>query len=143
MPDAGCRIIFSNEFGMTYFDLEIGSDTFLVHYCFEPLNKKALWKIMETDLRLLFATEEASGETGKFIQKETNYLVFKNKQENLTRWDLFSSGGDTLVETRGRSNLADQVVITFTNYQQGFPSRIILLNSFVKIKLSLSLLSIN
>ncbi|MFH1296141.1 MAG: hypothetical protein ABIJ04_02570 [Bacteroidota bacterium] len=143
--DAGVkyRIVFSNEFGMTYFDLEIGSDSLHVHYCFEPLNKKALWKILETDFRLLLTTEEVSGYMKSYIQDKTNYLACRQKQGNIVRWDLYTCEGDTLVEVRGKSNLADQAHIAFNGYQQGFPSRIIILNPFIKLKLSISLLSIN
>ncbi|NQV02728.1 MAG: hypothetical protein HQ542_08790 [Bacteroidia bacterium] len=141
--DAGYRIVFSNEFGMTYFDLEIGSNTFQVKNCFRPMNKKALWKILKTDFRLLLATEKVSDQVKLFVQDETNYLVCQNKQRNLDRWDLFTSAGDTLVEVRGKSNMADQTNITFTGYQQEFPLQITIFNSFIKLKLSLSLLSVN
>ena len=137
------RVVFSNEFGMTYFDLEIGSDSIQVHYCFEPINKKALWNLLKTDFRLLLANEEASNQVKSYLQDETNYLVCQHKQGNLDRWDLFTPAGDTLVEVRGKSNLADLSFITFTGYQHGFPSRITIFNPFIKLKLFLSLISVN
>jgi len=137
------RVVFSNEFGMTYFDIEIGTNYFKVNYCFEPLNKKMLWKIMKTDFRLLFASEEASEPSKHYVQDESNFLVYKSKQGELKRWDLFTSSGDTLVEIRGNSNIADQALITFTGYQNKFPLRITLVNSIIRLQFSLSLLSIN
>ncbi len=143
MPDAECRIVFSNEFGMTYFDVEVEANRFKVNYCFEPLNKKMLWKILETDFRLLLATEEDSDTRKCFTQDSTNYHVFKSKNRNLTRWDLYYPEDNTLVEIRGKSTIADQSVITFSNYHDEFPSSISIVNSIIKLKFSLSLISIN
>lgn len=141
--DAGYRMVFSNEFGMTYFDVEIGNNLFKLKYCFEPLNKKVLWKILQTDLRLLFASEASVGSPEYYLQDQSNYIVIRNKQQNLTRWDLFEYSCDTLAEIRGKSNIADQVKLSFSTFREGFPSRISIDNPIIKLKISLSLLSLN
>ncbi len=143
LPGNTYRIVFSNEFGMTYFDVEVGADRFNVNYCFEPLNKKMLWKIMETDFRLLLLSEEESVNHKCFTQDSTNYMVYKSRYSNLTRWDVYDSSGDTLVEVRGKSTIADPTMITFANYHDKFPSRITIVNPIIKLKYSLSLISIN
>lgn len=143
IPDTGYRIVFSNEFGMTYFDVAIGNNLFNLNYCFEPLNKKILWKILETDFRLLFASEPSVGSPEYYLQDQTNYIVIRNKQDDLTRWDLFENSCDTLAETRGKSNMADQAKLSFSTFREGFPSRISIDNPIIKLKISLSLLSIN
>lgn len=136
------RMVFSNEFGMTYFDIETGNQTFHVNYCFGPLDKKMLWKVMKTDLKLLFPRKPDQGKESFFLQDQTNLLVSKMKQGNITRWNLYSPP-DTLKEVRGKSTLADHATITFSNFSNGFPSRIMLTNALIKLKFSLSLISIN
>ena len=53
MPEKTFRIVFTNELGMKFFDLEIGNTVFIVHFCYPSLNKKALLKLLGNDFRLL------------------------------------------------------------------------------------------
>jgi len=140
---AAYRIVFSNEFGMTYFDIQVNEDNFLLNYCFEPLNKKTLWKILGTDFRLLFASEVVSAPEKRYIQNDSGYLVSRNNQGNLKRWDLYTPSGDTLVAVHGKSNMFDQTMISFTGYQNIVPARVVIVNPIVNLKFSLSLLSVN
>ena len=54
VPDNSFRIIFTNELGMKFFDLEIGEKGSIVHFCYPSLKKRALLKLLENDFRLLF-----------------------------------------------------------------------------------------
>jgi len=137
------RIVCSNELGMTYFDLEVAPGVFRLNYCFEPLNKNALWRILETDFRLLLSPEAGTTPIKTFVQEESNYLVCKSKQGGISRWDLYSPMGDTLLEVRGKSSLADPSWISYAEYHREFPFRINISNPLIKLKLSLSLLSLN
>jgi len=143
VPANTYRLVFSNEFGMTYFDVEVEANQVKVNYCFEPLNKKMLWKILETDFNVLFAGEEDADTRKCFIQDGTNYQVYKSKSRNLTCWHVYYPDGNALVEVRGKSTIADQSLITFSDYVNGFPSRISMMNPIIKLKFSLSLISIN
>ncbi|MBE0648090.1 MAG: hypothetical protein IH596_09920 [Bacteroidales bacterium] len=143
IPDTGYRVVFSNEFGMTYFDVETRETRLQINYCFEPLNKKMLWKILETDFLLLLDAKKGSFDGECFVQGTTNYLVYKRKAGNLKRWDIYNPTGDTLLEIRGKRSVADPALISFTNYRDTSPFRITLVNDIIKLKLSLSLISIN
>ena len=103
MPDSEYRIVFSNEFGMTYFDLELQSDSFNVIYCFEPMNKKMLLSLLESDFRLLI--DEGPSQNGKwYLQEHTNVMVYHVKHGKQRTWSSFSTNGDTLISQTAFSN---------------------------------------
>ena len=55
MTEAGTyRTLFSTHFGLSLFDLEIGSDSLTVHHCIEPLNKKKILSLFYRDFSVLF-----------------------------------------------------------------------------------------
>lgn len=143
MPDSGCRMVFSNEFGMTYFDVETDNHHFQVNYCFAPLDKKMLWKILKTDFRLLLESGEDQVPDDWFVQDSTNFLACKSRQGTIIRWNVYDPTETILMEVRGKSSFTDLARITYAGYQNGFPSRIKLVNPIIKLEISLSLISFN
>jgi len=133
------RIVFANEIGMTFFDLELRSDSLKVISCFESLNKKALMKIFETDFRLLTGINPVTS-MDFYSQSPSNNQVIAGKAGKYKVWQTFSQSGDTLYKTSGKSTIADPVFISYQNYSRGFPTRIIMENPFIGMKLSLRLL---
>jgi len=103
------------------------------------LNKKILIKIFETDFRLLTGTNPViSGDF--YIQSPTNNQVVAGKTGKYKTWQTFSPSCDTLYKTSGKSTIADPVFISYQDYSHGFPTRIILENPFIGMKLSLRVL---
>jgi len=133
------RIVFANEIGMTFFDLELRPDSFKVISCFESLNKKALMKIFETDFRLLTGANPVTS-MDFYIQSPSNNRVVAGKAGKFKTWQTYSPSGDTLFKISGKSTIADPVFISYQGYRHGFPTRIILENPFIGMKLSLRLL---
>jgi hypothetical protein len=133
------RIVFANEIGMTFFDLELKSDSFRVISCFESLDKKALMKIFETDFRLLTGMDPERNERF-YRQSGTNNLVISARAGKYKTWQTFSPSGDTLYKTAGKSTFADPVFISYLKYRDGFPVKITVENPFIGMKWSLRLL---
>jgi hypothetical protein len=134
------RIVFMNEVGMTFFDLEMKPESFKVVSCFESLNKKALMKIFETDFRMLLWDGPLKNGKG-FIQEGTNNMVFSGMAGSYHAWQTYSPGGDTLYATSAKSTIADPAILTFEQYKDGFPIKITIENPFIGMKLSLRKLS--
>jgi hypothetical protein len=134
------RIVFVNEVGMTFFDLETGISTFRVVSCLPSLDKKALHKILETDFRMLLFTAP-SAPTAAYRQCMSNYLVTSNKSDPYDTWHTYTSGGDTLLSLAGKKTVADPCIIRFEKYINGFPSKISVENPFIGMKLLLRKLS--
>ena len=70
--DTSTRIIFTNEMGMKYFDLEFFPEQLMIHYCFPSMARKSLLKIIEFDFRLLFP------------EVQTNEIKILSRHENPT-----------------------------------------------------------
>lgn len=58
LPDHEIRILGSTYFGLSLFDFSLRRDTFIVNSCIEPMRKKKMLKILETDFQILFLTNE-------------------------------------------------------------------------------------
>ena len=51
--DKSYRIVLSTHFGLSIFDFELSPDTFIVHHCAEPLQKKKLLSLLHLDFAVL------------------------------------------------------------------------------------------
>ena len=140
MPGSEYRIVFSNEFGMTYFDLELQSDSSSVIYCFEPMNKKMLLNLLKSDFRLLIGGNPSLN--GKwYMQEHTNHKVYHAKHGKQRIWSTFSAKCDTLLLKTASSNLFDRTTINYHAYIDEFPSKIQIQNPVINLDLNLTLLS--
>jgi len=121
---------------MTFFDIEMTPDSFRLVSCFESLNKKALMKIIETDIRML--TWDGSLKNEKLYRQDvTNNKVVSGKAGKYKTWQTLSPSGDTLWATAAKSTIADPVIISYDKYKDGFPLKITIENPFIGMKLSL------
>ena len=135
------RVVFANEIGMTFFDLEITQKGLRVINCFKSLNKKALMKILETDFRLLTGIDPVKHKK-IFRQSFSNNVAISGKTQKYSTWHTFSSKGDTLFKTAGRSTIADPVIITYENFADASPIKITIENPVIGLKLLLRRLTI-
>ena len=53
MPNLGCQLVWRQ-----LFDFSLHCDTFIVNSCIEPMRKKKMLKILETDFKNLFLKSE-------------------------------------------------------------------------------------
>lgn len=65
------RTLFSTHFGLSLFDLEISSDSLLVHYCVEPLKKKKILNLLRRDFSVLL---------GLNLKQENDVIVYSCTQ---------------------------------------------------------------
>jgi len=70
------RIVFSNEMGMNFFDVELKQNEFIVHSCFPSLNREALLKLLENDFRLLLFTDTTIFKIKQGRSKDPELNVF-------------------------------------------------------------------
>jgi len=143
MTDSVHRIIFSNEFGMTFFDFELTADSFNVVYCFEPMNKKGLIRIFETDFRLLLAKLDDPDDCTWYLQKGSGTNICKTGKEGYTIWNSLSPDCNSIVERSGYSNFIDKTILSYHFNNGTIPAGVTILNPLIKLKLRLSLISRN
>jgi len=130
------RIVFMNEVGITFFDLEIMTGSFKVVSCFGSLDKKALLKIFETDFRMLICDHPLNAEK-KYRQEGTTNKVLSGSTGKYKTWQTFSPAGDTLLAISAQSTITDPVFISFSKYKDGLPLAITIENPVIGMKLSL------
>ena len=70
------RIMFSNELGINFFDLELKGDEFIVHSCFPSLNRTSLLKLLKNDFRLLLVPDTTVIRMKRGPSKDPELLVF-------------------------------------------------------------------
>jgi hypothetical protein len=82
--DSSLRVVFVNEFGMKYFDLEFLKEKTITHYVFEPLNKKQVLNSFDKNLRNMFLFNLYFSHSGKYTQNDQSivYGVFNSTQKN-------------------------------------------------------------
>jgi len=134
------RIVFVNEVGMTFFDLELTPETLNVISCFASLNKKSLFRILETDLRMMMVHGALNNEK-HYRQDSTGNLVKSGRSGKYSVWQTYSPAGDTLLSVSAKSNFADPVTISYKRYDDRTPSEILIENPFIGLRLTLRKLS--
>ena len=140
MEENSFRVVFTNQVGMTYFDLSVKADSFNVVYCFDPLDKKALLRVLETDFRLLLplcAGKELNPHT---YRNPPGTLYSFTDCNKISRWTMYSPSGDSLLYIGGKSNFADAARITFSGFNGVIPAHTVVENPFIKLKLEMRLL---
>jgi hypothetical protein len=76
--DTSCRIVFANDIGMTIFDVEFIREKFISHYIFSPMQKKALLRIIEADLRAMMFYAFSTTDVIPYTDKKTSSPVLYN-----------------------------------------------------------------
>jgi len=82
--DSSLRVVFVNEFGMKYFDLEFLKEKTINHYVFEPLNKKQVLLSFSENFRNMFLFNLYFSHSGKHTQNDQSvvYGIFNSTQKN-------------------------------------------------------------
>lgn len=57
LPDNEIRIVASTYFGLSLFDFSLRGNEFHVNSCIEPMRKKKILRLLETDFKNLFLSE--------------------------------------------------------------------------------------
>ena len=122
MPDSSRRVVFTSETGPTLFDFGFARDTFLVHYCYKKLNRKAVIRTLRKDFELLLMENTGQPE-GRVLRdsarlffpylsgKETNYYITDTLCRQLLR-----------VEKAGRRK--KKVTIEMSPFEGGMPENV-------------------
>jgi hypothetical protein len=70
------RILFSNEIGINFFDLEITDGELIVHSCFPSLNRASLLKLLKNDFRMLLFPDTTVRRMKRARSKDPEQLIF-------------------------------------------------------------------
>jgi hypothetical protein len=135
------RIIFTNEIGMNFFDLELHGNKLIVHSCFPSLNRKSLLKLLEKDFRLLLIQDTTIGKTKSKKSKDPKLMVIKVKSArgHLIYTYIKDSGNLTRIQTLrsfiGKTNLQ------LSGEERYSPKKIDISNSMIRLHIHMIFLS--
>jgi hypothetical protein len=131
------RFFFSNEFGMTYFDLGIYPDSMQINYCFEPMNKKGLLSLLETSFRLLTTESNMEETTQWYMQKDPPGYVLRNRKDGLLFWTMYNEQPGQITGRNGKTNFIDKILISIERGKDNSNQSIHINNPLIGLKLSL------
>ncbi|SEK27775.1 hypothetical protein SAMN04487910_0145 [Aquimarina amphilecti] len=108
------RIVFTSQFGSTFFDIEIGNESYKIHSIVEQLNRKIILNTLIKDFSLLIK------ENGKVAERYHNdaYNVLKNendKYSNYYFYNIFDQKLDKIVNATKRK---EKVIILFNEISE-------------------------
>jgi hypothetical protein len=137
--DTSYRIIFSNQVGMKFFDLEVTEKELIVHYCFPSLERKSLLKLLETDFRIFLfpfggikkiSLISVSADSTDFkVKTVLGKWIYRIANES-SRIISMDSKGKIIGKTRIRVKYSDQ-----------YPSMIMINNPTIRLSLKMDLIT--
>ncbi|MEI7490967.1 MAG: hypothetical protein WCK92_06190 [Bacteroidota bacterium] len=137
--DSSFHFTFANEIGLTYFDIEILKETYRPDYIFDPINKKSFLKILQRDFSVLFFSESTGKQPlRKYIQNGSGEAVYLYIGIKLYAW--MDTKQNSLTGLVGWSNYFDAVIVSFREYENGFPNEIRIVNPKINMTLTFNFL---
>ncbi len=140
VEDDSYRIVFLNELGMKFFDIEISPDSFIKHKIFESLNRKSLINLLVRDFKLLLYNKVDLVSSDKYLEKEGVFYVFRPKN---TKNLLFINKDEGLLSKIEQYSIFRKInIVEFKNFKNKFPENILILHKNIKFAIELSLIEI-
>jgi hypothetical protein len=92
VSDTSYRILFSNEIGIKFFDLEFSKRELIVHYCFPSLDRKSFLRLLESDFRILFFPNLGIKKISRVKTEKENEKIFTiNSAQGKWRYEVLTS----------------------------------------------------
>lgn len=130
ISDSSIRVLFSNEIGMKFFDLEVSPDHFMVHYCYPSLNKKIVLSILENDFRILFFNGLDGKRNSVCTDSNSTGKVYKVKDESGS-WYYYVNNEQKITTIQSRCKMIKKTHIDLDKYLGNVPSSVTLQNKTI------------
>lgn len=130
------RIVFTNEIGMTFLDLEVTRDSMKVVSCFSSLNRKKFLDMIVNDFRLITGLMPLT-QRRFYRQTSAGNLIIRGRSAGFRLWYEYNPAGDSLTAMAGRSNPVDPVFIRFGEWKPGGCTKISLRQPVIGLNLIL------
>lgn len=134
------RVIFTTELGMKLFDFEFQDTLFTLHYCVPQFNKPKLLKVIQKDIEILLMNNITSKETIDYSDKTGKCNVQKINNDKNSDYYFTEISSKHLVKIEHSKKRIKKSSYILSNYQNDFPSNILIKHYDLKIKIELNLL---
>ncbi len=118
-PDEMYRVVFLNELGMKFFDLETGSNGLIVHHCFDAFQRTGIRKVLEETLNTLFLTGKPFEKGEALITHSGDYTVYPVTSGG-KKFCFVSNSSGNLERIVKQGCFSKKMIIEFADYNQ-FP----------------------
>jgi hypothetical protein len=123
MPDSSIRIVFSNEMGFKFFDLEFApGGRFKVNYIIKQMNKRPVITTLRQDFSLVLM--QSLDPASAYIRKDSQFLYYVFPQKKGFYYYITDPAGDELVRMERSSKRKPVVEAIMKNYRNGMPDTI-------------------
>jgi hypothetical protein len=135
------RIVFSNELGMSFYDLELKGDEFIVHSCMPLLNKAPLLKLLEHDFRLLLVPDTTifMMKRGRSPNRDLTVFAIASARGSFHNTYEIDSGRIRRIQTSRSSSVRTDLQIP--GYEGKLPRKITISNPTIRLHVQMTLLS--
>ncbi len=123
LPDSSTRVVFQNEIGFSFFDFGWNKqDDFTVHHIIPQLDKPAVIRTLEKDLRLLLMKRLDTATEKHFIKDYSLYHQFPLEQGSV----YYIESNNTLsgIEHAGKRKTVTTITIAGKETAQALPDTI-------------------
>lgn len=134
------RVIFTTELGMKLFDFEFKDTSFTLHYCVPQFNKPKLLKVIQKDIETLLMNDLNKKTFQKLNDSKMLYSIHKTDNGKLDNYYYAENSTGHLVKIEHAKKRRKKTTFTLSNYQNDFPSNILIQHHDIKLKIELNLL---
>jgi len=123
MPDSSTRLVFSNEMGFKYFDLEFSeAGVFKVHYILPQMDKAAVLITLRKDFEIVLMQHLAMDKA--FVLKKDGLIYYGFPQEKGNNYYITDSSCQRLLRLERASQRKPVVTVLMQDYRDGIPDSI-------------------
>jgi hypothetical protein len=135
------RIVFSNEMGMTFFDLELKGDDFIVHSCFPSLERASLLKLLKNDFRLLMFPDTTVTRMKPGRSGDSGLLIFRVKSARGSFHYTYDKDSGKIIRIQTSRSIMGRTDLRINGDKRLEPTKIYISNSTIGLQINMTFLS--
>lgn len=143
MPDSTYRLIMTTETGISLFDLELHTDTMIVHSCMEKLNKTPVLKTIENDFKLVLLMHTINQVPQLLEDAEKRHLVYKYTKGKKHIYYFIENKTGYLNRIEEASPWYKKISISLNSFERDIPVNMEFKHYNAKLQIKLRLLKHN
>lgn len=141
ISDNSVRIVFSNELGMNYFDLELKGDKLIIHSCFPSLKRNSLLHLIENDFRLLMVPDTTIKRMKRSQSKDLELIVFRVKSARGSFLYSYPKGSGKICCIQTMRSIIGKTILLVSGYKRFNPAKVNISNPAIRLNLHMIFLS--
>jgi hypothetical protein len=139
--DSSTSIVFTNEFGICFFNFEFLDGKFIIHTLFPSFDRKPLLNLLEMDFRLILFPDTTIRKIKVMQHPDTTFSTWKVTSKTGTwEYDVVSQT-KKIKEIRKRHAFFMKTILELSQYNADMPGLTSIFHPLQKLKIKLTWLS--